>query len=235
MKVFPKDIVLKFLSFVGKDVGAKTVFYHDVGRLYTEMGTDKGMFWRHMDCLRPGDVLCFDDGYRGIWDEREAFSKRGVQPIVFLALALVGRRGYLSWKEIFELQENYGFDFECHTWTHQTLAGPFIDEAPVPAKGRTESWYRHELVDSKLELERRLGKSISSLCFPAGHFSDDVVRRCVEAGYTVVYASFPGNASADFVQPRCLVQDLSPHGMKAVLNGGMNLLKKHYIRMHKYG
>ena len=91
----------------------------------------------------------------------------------------------------------------------------------------------YELVDSKAELERRLGKKVTALCFPVGYFSDEVIRRCKTSGYETVYASYPGDVTDDYVQPRCLVQDLSVGEFKSVLNGGMNLLERRYLKRHK--
>ena len=60
-----------------------------------------------------------------------------------------------------------------------------------------------------------------------------MIRRCKEAGYKKVYASYPGNITDEYIQPRCLVQDLGVMGFKAVLNGGMGIFKKRYLKMHK--
>lgn len=215
----------------------KVVFYHDIGKKYTSMGTPEEVFWAHMKCLRDGDVVCFDDGFRGIWDEREKLKVVSCKfrVIVFIAVGLVGKPGYLAWDEIRELQSRYGIDFQCHTWSHQTLAGPYNVEVPGPPGGRTEEWYGHELVDSKAELERQLGKKITALCFPVGYFTDDVIRRCREAGYEKVYASYPGNISDGYIQPRCLVQSMSSFEFKCVLNGGMNWFQSRYLKRHNVG
>ena len=239
MKSVVKSLLMGGWAFFRLETSAKTVFYHDIGKQYTPMGTDIAAFFAHMQCLRAGDVVCFDDGFRGVWDYRKqlaASSQRlATKVIVFLAVGLVGEPGHLTWAEIRELQDKYGIEFQCHTWSHQTLIGPWNEEVAVPEGGRTEAWYRHELVDSKAKLELQLGRPVTALCFPVGYFSDEVVRRCQAAGYTKVYASYPGNVTDDYVQPRCLVQDLSVGAFKAVLNGGMMVFKKrlfnrHYIR-----
>ena len=59
------------------------------------------------------------------------------------------------------------------------------------------------------------------------------MRRCAAAGYEAAYASCPGGATDDFVKPRCLAQNLSPAEFRLVLKGGMNLLRRRYLRMHK--
>ena len=238
MRGFAKDILMLLGAFFFRDARPKVVFYHDAGKRYTSMGTEPEVFWAHMKCLRAGDVVCFDDGFRGIWDVRERLAvsrqRLAVKVTVFLAVGLVGKPGYLTWDEIRELQDKYGVEFQCHTWSHQTLIGPYNDEVPEPVNGRTEEWYRHELVDSKAELERQLGKKITALCFPVGYFSDDVIRRCKAAGYEKVYASYPGNVTDEYVQPRCLVQDLSVGAFKSVLRGGMSVLAPRYLKLHKF-
>lgn len=229
-----KEVAVVANALARKNCTPKVLFYHDVGCVWTNMGTLANVFWRHMALLRKGDVVCFDDGFRGIWAAREVFVKRQIKPKVFLAVALVGQEGYLNWDEIRTLQKDYGFDFQCHTWSHQTLVGPYNDEVAEPPEGRTEEWYRHELVDSKVELERQLGKKVSALCFPVGYFSDDIIRRCKEAGYEKVYASYPGDVTDDYVQPRCIAQDLSPLAFRATLNGGMMIFEGRYKKLHKF-
>ena len=184
-----------------------------------------------------GCRVCFDDGFRGIWDSRERFLEQKVRPTVFLAVRLVGQPGYLTWGEIRRLEHDFGFVFQCHTWSHQTLAGPMIDESPK--EERTVAWFRRELVESKIEIANQLGHDVSELCFPVGYFNDDVIRRCQDAGYVKVYSSIPGNAGTGvcgrwegYVEPRCLCQFLSTREFEYVLGGGMNLLARRYFRMH---
>lgn len=236
MKSFIKYCLLKLGALVYRDISTKVIFYHDIGKQYTPMGTDAKVFWGHMACLREGGVVCFDDGFRGIWDAREKL--KGVSSkfrvVVFIAVGLVGKVGYLTWDEIRELQDEYGVEFQCHTWSHQTLVGPYNDEVAEPINGRTEEWYRQELVESKSELERQLGKKVTALCFPVGYYSDDVIRRCKEAGYEKVYASYPGDVTNEYVQPRCLVQDLSVAALRATLRGGMAMIAPRYYKLHKF-
>ena len=233
MKRWLKTLILWMNALLKRDAAPKCVFYHDVSKDYTSMGTPRELFWAHMDLLRVGDLVCFDDGFHGIWDERETFKVRKISPKVFLAVGLVGQPNYLTWGEILTLQKDYGFDFQCHTLSHQTLAGPYNEEVTEPLNGRNEAWFERELIESKRELEVRLGKPITELCFPVGYFSDETIERCKQAGYQRVWASYPGNRSEGYVQPRCLCQALSAFEVKCVLNGGMNPLAKRYLKMHK--
>lgn len=232
MKRAIKNLLFRVAAFVDKNDSPKNLFYHDIGRKYTEMGTDAGLFAAHMQYARECDTVCFDDGFRGIWDARELLPSIKPDVKVFLAVDLVGMHGYLDWNEILCLHKNYHVDFQCHTWTHQTLAGPYNDEVPRPANGRTGAWFAHEIVESKAKLETCLGKCVTELCFPLGYFSRSVVKMCKSAGYKKVYASYPGGKTQDFIQPRCLAQDLSTSGFRAVLNGGMDVFRRRYRRMH---
>lgn len=220
MRNLLKRIVLEVLSWACQNESPKVVYYHDVGRRYTDMGTPTELFWAHMDSLRAGDVVCFDDGFRGIWDERERFAQTSVKPIVFLAVDLIGKTNYLNWDEIRELQRR-GFRFEGHSWSHCDLT-TFDD---------TALW--HEVYDSKVALSRGLGKEVDEICFPIGYFSDRVLVACRKAGYRKMYVSYPGiiDPVADIV-PRHLVQDLSVSAFRAVLRGGMLPLAGRYRRRH---
>lgn len=236
MKRFLKAILVWLYSEVRPEKGSKAVFYHDIGTTYTPMGTDLKIFKQHLKILEEekcegrNHLVCFDDGFRGVWDHRELLL-HGTK--IFIAPRLVGRLGYLTWDEIRTLDRKYGIDFQCHTWSHQTLAGPMIDESPV--EERTESWYERELVASKLKIEEELGKAIDELCFPAGLLSDQLVSRCKQAGYQKVFASYPGNITNEYVQPRCLCQDLSSFAFRAALNGGLNLFRSRYRKRHWVG
>lgn len=231
-----KSWLLGLLSTIRQDNSPRVVFYHDIGISYTPMGTPVELFKAHLEILSQHSALgtnhliCFDDGFRGAWDYRELLP-RGVK--VFIAVDLVGKPGYLTWEEMRILKKDHGVDFQSHTWSHQTLIGPRNDE--VLRAERTEEWYERELIASREKIAKELGKVVDELCFPVGYFSDEVIARCKAAGYKKVYASYPGNLGEGYVQPRCLVQDLSPMAFKAVLKGGMNRLAERYRQRHYIG
>ena len=220
MKRKIKSLLLRLLAMVCRDDRPKVIYYHDIGMRYTNMGTPSDLFWAHMRCLRTGDKVCFDDGFRGLWDERDEFEQTGIRPTVFIAVDLVGKPGYLNWSEILELQR-LGFVFECHSWSHQDLT-QFDDE---------RLW--HEVYDSKVALGKKLGKDITEICFPVGYFNDKVLEVCRRAGYQKMYVSYPGSIEAQSdVVPRNLVQGLSARDVGSVLRGGLCPLRKHYLRQH---
>ena len=238
-----KNMILAANACLLRDRGPKILFYHDVvgERAYSYMSTPFELFSAHVDALSkmgiritdgiPADsnevMICFDDGLRGIWDRRDYFFSRNMHPTVSLAVDLVGQPDYLTWKEIGELQQA-GFRFVSHTWTHRSLTE--CKDAEL----------ENELSGSRQELSERLGRKVTEVCFPRGRFSLTILESAVAAGYTVGFTSVPGNADRD-VMPghgcgmrllaRNLVQSYDVDAFRHVLMGGMNPLRRHYLRL----
>lgn len=168
-------------------------------------------------------MLCFDDGFHGIWDNKEFFIDNNIMPTIFIAVDLVGKPGYLSVDEIKTLS-SYGFRFQAHGWTHTNLA-KFND-----------SDLEHELYEAKKLLASLTGLEITEICFPQGYYSNKVVKAAQKYGYKVMYTSDPkpyAKRIAPYLLPRYLVQYANNSQLKAVLQGGMDCLYNHYYRLHK--
>ena len=241
-----RTFLLQALSLVTHDDRSKVIYYHDIGVKHTAMGTDLELFRTHVAIARErgydfvrGDeylrstaeknlLVCFDDGFRGVYEEREYFMCENLFPMIFIAVGLVGQKGYLTWDEIRNLHEA-GFSFESHTWSHRSLT-------TVPSNE-----FEHELVDSKKELEQQLGQEVNQLCFPRGLFSPRVMGACERAGYTDLFTSMPEitgdgvspltgsyNMSTRLI-PRILAQSASSREFRCLLLGAMSVFAKHYL------
>lgn len=235
-----KSSILTLGACLNRNKKSKLLYYHDVYEdvCYTDMGTPWSLFAQHLDVINRegfelvpsiektvGQVaILLDDGFRGIYDCRELFYERQICPTVFLAVSLIGQPGYLAKDEILELQR-HGFSFQSHGWTHKDLTQ--FDNLEL----------NRELVDSKQYLCELLGKEISEICLPIGCFSDNVIEKALEAGYTTIYSSLPGNYEELVygMRSRNLVQHSSPQEVRLILNGGNSLLRRHYIRIHRKG
>lgn len=248
MKRLVKRAILQMLSLFCRDDGPHVVYYHDIGVAHTKMGTNSELFKAHVSTARTqgydfvrGDdllesvdgkkklLLCFDDGFRGIYESREYLLAENLFPIVFIAIELVGQRGYLTWEEIRSLQE-CGVVFASHTWSHRSLT----EVKPFELK--------HELFDSREELEQRLGHKVDWLCFPRGLFSLRVLDACEEAGYSMLFTSVPGDADRTIavpgysgvarLVPRNLAQAASVGEFRCILRGAMTPLQGRYLCKH---
>lgn len=216
---------------------SKIIYYHDVGKRFTDMGTDLDLIRSHFDIVRncgyhfvdeiinlDGEIMvCFDDGWAGIYDSRDFFIEQNIHPTIFIAVELIGKPGYLTLDQIRELQD-MGFLFEGHTWTHNDLT-TFDDD---------DLW--HEVKDSKDELSRHLGKEITAICFPKGRFSDKVYEACIKVGYEKLYASISGSYFDQFedkkVICRNLVQSANQNDFKHILNSTSRIMKSRSVKLH---
>jgi peptidoglycan/xylan/chitin deacetylase (PgdA/CDA1 family) len=131
-----------------------------------------------------GRFVCvtFDDGYRDNIEHGEPILRElGIPATIFLPTAIVdGRLDYfwyetpppaLSWEEARSVAVQGLIDFQSHTESHRWLPDLPAEEA------------LSELRDSKAQLERELGSSVTSIAFPSGRYGRREVRLVREAGY----------------------------------------------------
>lgn len=239
MLVRLRPILFKVALYCGSIINytkkSKILFYHDVhgsNKRYTDMSTSIELFKIHIAEIRKNGFeivtkitakenqiqLCFDDGFRGIYDNKLYFVKESVFPTIFLAIALIGKEGYLTKAEILELQD-LGFNFESHAYSHKNLVD-FSDKE-----------LKYELSESKKFLEQLLQKNVTELCFPIGYFSKRVYNFAKEAGYRTMHSSIPGNYFQndwEGVLNRNLVQFSSAKEVKYVIYGALIPFRKHY-------
>lgn len=218
---------------------SKVVYYHDVGTQYTNMGTDLDLMKKHFDIIRKsgysivpkidnrcGEVMiCFDDGWAGIYDYKDFFVEQNISPTIFIAIDLIGVKNHLTKEQIKEL-ENLGFKFQCHTWSHRSLT-LFNDEE-----------LEHELKDSKAELEKLFDHPFTDICYPQGRFSKHIYDLCKKYGYKSQYSSIHGgyyDLEDKGVICRVCAQFSSPVELKMMLNGTSRLFRKHLIKQHVIG
>lgn len=224
-----------YLFFRNHD--SKIIYYHDVGTQYTDMGTELDVIKKHIDIVRAcgfnivsditerkGQIMvCFDDGWAGIYGVKDFFLHNHIFPTIFVAVDLIGTPGYLSIGQIRELQ-SLGFFFEGHSWSHKDLT-TFDKGALV-----------HEIVDSKVRISEILCKDVSAICFPQGRFSDEVVQCCKDAGYQKLYSSISGGYY-DLIDDRSLicrnlVQDVSSKEFKYIINSKSPFFARRTEHLH---
>ncbi len=85
----------------------------------------------------------------------------------------------LTWLQQRELAQK-GIEFESHSVNHYKLAELSLKEI------------LQEMTDSRKELEKRLGKKITAICYPAGSYNENVLTAASEAGYKLGFITRPG-------------------------------------------
>jgi peptidoglycan/xylan/chitin deacetylase (PgdA/CDA1 family) len=129
-------------------------------------------------------VATFDDGNRSDIDiAAPMLADCGLPGIFFPCSGRIGRRGYLTEGDLRTLSVQ-AFEIGSHGISH------------VPWRGLGASALAHEIVQSKAEIERVLGRTISSVALPFGEYDAATVRMLRESGYRTVYSSDPGISPA---------------------------------------
>lgn len=239
IKSFLRDLIFIAIGSFLNSRKSKVLYYHDVydHTKYTDMGTSLEMFKKHLETIREKGftivdaitksenqvMICFDDGFRGIWDCRSFFIENDLHPTIFISNSLIGKDSYLSLSEIKELHKS-GFLFEGHSRSHTNLTKFKVEDL------------KKELSSSLTELRCMTGINIKDLCFPQGFYSDKVLEIAKECGYRYLYSSDPGPYIIDqnnYLIPRYLLQWSTPLMVRSILNGGIDCFYNHYKKYHK--
>jgi peptidoglycan/xylan/chitin deacetylase (PgdA/CDA1 family) len=193
--------------------GLRILGYHRVSDDVDELAVTPRQFRAQMEALRPSGIepvrladissldelaqagryasVTFDDGYRDNLEHAvPVLRELGIPATVFLPVRILdGTATYrwygspplaLRWEEVHALQDEGLVDFQAHTLTHPLL--PDLDDASA----------RREIVDGRRELEARLGRTVTSFCYPGGRFGPREVSLVAEAGYRYGVTCLPG-------------------------------------------
>lgn len=93
----------------------------------------------------------------------------------------LGKDLMLSWDNIKEMNEN-GIEFGAHTVTHPILTNVPLNQAKL------------EIVESKKTIEKRLGKPVTTFCYPNGFTDDynaDIVQILKDNGFLCSVTAIP--------------------------------------------
>jgi peptidoglycan/xylan/chitin deacetylase (PgdA/CDA1 family) len=143
--------------------------------------------------LSPGRLIAlnFDDGFRDVVENAlPTLERLGFRATVFVPTGVIDGtatfRWYrrqpplLRWDEIRQLDDERTLRFEAHSVTHPNLL--LLDDEAA----------RHEIRQSKLDLEARLGRPVMAFCYPAGLFGERERTFVSEAGFRLAVTCEPG-------------------------------------------
>jgi peptidoglycan/xylan/chitin deacetylase (PgdA/CDA1 family) len=116
-------------------------------------------------------VLTFDDGYQDAYDQAlPVLHHYGFTATFYIISGRVGQPGYLTWDELIAMH-NAGMEIGSHTINHYNLTAL----APLEA--------RRQIVQSKAELEQRLGFPVKDFAYPSGRYNRAIEQQVRAAGY----------------------------------------------------
>lgn len=116
-------------------------------------------------------LITMDDGYKDFFTYATPIMNRYNQKATeFLITDSIGYPAYLDWDQI-KILSAQGFEFGSHTLTHPNL------------KNLKDDALKNELVKSKADIEKQLGKAVNFFCYPSGAYNDKVEQAVKAAGY----------------------------------------------------
>ncbi len=134
--------------------------------------------------IKPKTVaITFDDGYENNYTNAFPVLKRyGIPATVFVVIDKIGRKGYLTWKQIREMAA-HNIEIGSHTMSECYL--PDIDERERLIK---------EISGSRQALKRKIPGSGDFIAYCSGGFNDDIRQIVIDSGYDGACATNPGKA-----------------------------------------
>lgn len=155
-------------------------------------------FARHLDAVREAGLrgsaigplldggaaagvvgLTFDDGHVSNLKAVDALAQRDFTAEFFVNPATVGTQGHLGWAELREMAAA-GMSIQSHGFHHRYL------DMLSPQDVMTE------LVDSRREIEDRMGRTVSVFAPPGGRAPAGLAEVAAEAGYRALCTSVAG-------------------------------------------
>lgn len=128
-------------------------------------------------------VITFDDGYRDNYENAfPLLSKYQMEAAFFIIAGMLGQHDRVSAADIREMMDA-GMTIGSHTVTHRPLGELQAREI------------REELYRSRRMLEDAVGVSISSIAYPRGSYSDDILEMVDDFGYASGFTTLNGRCS----------------------------------------
>lgn len=142
-------------------------------------------------------AISFDDGLADVLlYALPELARRQIPATVFIPTGHIGQSA--SWASNSEYSRKKILTQEqmlaVGTYDLVSIGSHCITHRPLRALDDTEA--KHEIVNSKRQLERILGQKIDLLAFPYGQFKDHHIRYAKDAGYLRVFTTRPSLAFA---------------------------------------
>lgn len=116
-------------------------------------------------------IITFDDGYEDNYTVAlPLLEERGMKGEVYMVTNFIGRKGYLTWDELRDMQQR-GIEIGCHTADH------------VPLVGLSRAEQEDQVRLSKLLMEWNGIKTVFSFSYPNGSSNAEIAELLRESNY----------------------------------------------------
>ncbi|MFA6238884.1 MAG: polysaccharide deacetylase family protein [Bacteriovorax sp.] len=134
-------------------------------------------------------VVTFDDGYADNFEVANKLAKDHIPLTIFIVSDFIGLKNYLTTAQVKELASMPHVEIGCHGKTHRPLTTL-----------KREEWME-EIKLSKSELEYVSGRAVTSMSFPHGKYTEEMVYYAHGLGFKRIATSDSGiNRDTDLVK-----------------------------------
>lgn len=233
-----KIFLIKFCAKFYFSRRSKVIFYHDIhsGKKYSSMSTSLDLFKEHILIIKDqgyeivseitsmyGQIeICFDDGFLGLYDNINFIKNNNIPIHLFIITSYFENDNFINKDQLIELSKYKKLKISSHTHSHSNLT-KFTDN-------EIESDFKK----SKIILEKIISKSVTSLCYPLGHYSNNTNYIANKIGFKKLYNCIPGFFKLNNYKiiNRSLVQFAAKDEFTAIIKGGDHILSNWYKFKH---
>jgi peptidoglycan/xylan/chitin deacetylase (PgdA/CDA1 family) len=159
------------LSVTPEQFEAQMAWLHEQGYRTMRMDAVARCLRGEAPCPANAVALTFDDGYADAFTTALPVLQRyGFTATFYIITGPVGQPGYMSWEQLAALRDA-GMEIGAHTIDHFDLTT--LDEGEST----------RQIVQSKADLEQRLGIAVASFCYPTGLYNWAIEEQARSAGY----------------------------------------------------
>ena len=126
-------------------------------------------------------LITIDDGYQSFYDNAWPILKKDKIPfILFVSTREVGKKGYMNWEDIREIEKYDFVEIGNHSHTHDYLID-FIDQE-----------IKNDLKKSINIFKNELGKNSAFFSYPFGEYSTNLKNIVIELGFKYAFGQHSG-------------------------------------------
>ena len=126
-------------------------------------------------------LITIDDGYQSFYDNAWPILKKDKIPfILFVSTREVGKRGYMSWENIREIEKHDFVEIGNHSHTHDYLID-FEDQEIENDLKKSISIFKNEI-----------GKNSAFFSYPFGEYSSSLKNIVIELGFKYAFGQHSG-------------------------------------------
>ena len=128
-------------------------------------------------------ILTFDDGHEDFYTTAIPLLKKyGFTASNAVIYNFMGRPDFMTADEVKQISED-GFEILSHSMNHTDMTKTNNPE--------------YEIMESKTDLEKLIGKAVIAFVYPSGRFNDQTQALVKKAGYRFAFTTQPGDANLD--------------------------------------